>query len=119
MVQQINLSANSQLDVGSRTTNAASSFKASENSQVQSDAQKKIRDPETKQDTTLDVMASNLRALGAVSLNITIDQNSREPVIKIMNRETGEEILQIPAEHSLQISKTAKILAGMIFDLKA
>jgi len=27
--------------------------------------------------------------------------------------------LQIPAEHSLQISKTAKILAGMIFDLKA
>jgi uncharacterized FlaG/YvyC family protein len=67
----------------------------------------------------LELTSRNLKALGSVKLRITVDSNGNEPIIKVLSRDTGDELLQIPAEHSLQITKTVKILAGMIFNLKA
>lgn len=67
----------------------------------------------------LELTSRNLRALGSVKLRISVDSNGDEPIIKVLNRDTGDELLQIPAEHSLQITKTVKILAGMLFNIKA
>lgn len=60
-----------------------------------------------------------LKALGNVKLAITIDDSKNLPVIKIFDSESGEELLQVPAEHSLHISKTIKAAVGAIFDKKA
>jgi uncharacterized FlaG/YvyC family protein len=62
------------------------------------------------------IQASNLRALGNVNLAITIDESSELPVIKIFDKDTGSELLQVPAEHSLNISKTIRAAVGAIFD---
>lgn len=59
-----------------------------------------------------------LKALGNVKLSITIDETERLPIIKIFDDETGKELLQIPAEHSLTISRAIKAAVGAIFDTK-
>lgn len=63
--------------------------------------------------------AANLRALGNVNLAITIDESSSLPVIKIFDKDTGGELLQVPAEHALNISRTIRAAVGAIFDQKA
>ena len=60
-----------------------------------------------------------LKALGNVKLSISIDETKDLPVIKIFDSETGKELLQVPAEHSLNISRTIKAAVGAIFDKKA
>lgn len=60
-----------------------------------------------------------LKALGNVKLSISIDETKDLPVIKIFDSESGEELLQVPAEHSLNISRTIKAAVGAIFDKKA
>ena len=65
------------------------------------------------------LQASAMKALGNVKLSISIDESERLPIIKIFDDETGKELLQIPAEHSLNISRTIKAAVGAIFDPKA
>ena len=60
-----------------------------------------------------------LKALGNVKLSISIDETKDLPVIKIFDSESGKELLQVPAEHSLNISRTIKAAVGAIFDKKA
>ena len=60
-----------------------------------------------------------LKALGNVKLSISIDETKDLPVIKIFDGESGKELLQVPAEHSLNISRTIKAAVGAIFDKKA
>jgi uncharacterized FlaG/YvyC family protein len=62
---------------------------------------------------------TNLRALGNVNLAITIDESASLPVIKIFDKDTGGELLQVPAEHALNISRTIRAAVGAIFDQKA
>lgn len=62
---------------------------------------------------------ANLKALGNVKLSISIDDTKQLPVIKIFDDETGKELIQIPAEHALNISRTIKAAVGAIFDTKA
>lgn len=59
-----------------------------------------------------------LRAVGSVKMGIFLEQGSDQPVIKIFNKESGEEIFQIPAKHSLHIANTVEIVKGLIFDKK-
>lgn len=61
---------------------------------------------------------SGLKALGAVRLGISLDESSKKPVIKIFDNKTGEEVLQIPAKHSLHIANTVELVRGLIFDKK-
>lgn len=63
--------------------------------------------------------AAVLKALSNVRLSITIDEAADVPVIKIMDSESGEEIMQIPAEHSLNISRSIKAAVGSIYDKSA
>lgn len=60
--------------------------------------------------------AELISRLSSVKLAITIDEAADLPVIKIFDADSGDEILQVPAEHSLQISKTIKAAVGKIFD---
>lgn len=60
-----------------------------------------------------------LKALGNVKLSISIDETKDLPVIKIFDSQSGKELLQVPAEHSLNISRTIKAAVGAIFDKKA
>jgi len=60
-----------------------------------------------------------IKALGNVKLSISIDETKELPVIKIFDSESGKELLQVPAEHSLNISRTIKAAVGAIFDKKA
>jgi|GEM_PF-1607349 len=62
---------------------------------------------------------ANLKALGNVKLSISIDDTKQLPIIKIFDDETGKELIQIPAEHALNISRTIKAAVGAIFDTKA
>ena len=62
---------------------------------------------------------ANLKALGNVKLSISIDDTKQLPVIKIFDDETGKEMIKIPAEHALNISRTIKAAVGAIFDTKA
>ena len=59
---------------------------------------------------------SALQRLTNVKLAITIDESADLPVIKIYDNETGDQIMQVPAEHSLNISRTIKAAVGAIFD---
>lgn len=59
-----------------------------------------------------------LKALGNVKLSITIDETEHLPVIKIFDSESGKELLQVPAEHSLNIARTIRAAVGAIFDEK-
>jgi uncharacterized FlaG/YvyC family protein len=59
---------------------------------------------------------SALQRLTNVKLAITIDESADLPVIKIYDNDTGDQIMQVPAEHSLNISKTIKAAVGAIFD---
>jgi len=63
--------------------------------------------------------AARLKALGNVNLAITIDDSAELPVIKIFDNDTGAEIVQVPAEHSLNISRSIRAAVGAIFDQKA
>ena len=60
-----------------------------------------------------------LKALSNVRLSITIDESADLPVIKIFDSESGDEIMQVPAEHSLNISRSIKAAVGSIFDKSA
>lgn len=59
-----------------------------------------------------------LTAVGSVKMGIFLDQGSGQPIIKIFNKESGEEIFQIPAKHSLHIANTVEFVKGLIFDKK-
>lgn len=74
-------------------------------------------EPAVKKDQ-VDQLA-NLKALGNVKLSISIDDTKQLPIIKIFDDETGKELIQIPAEHALNISRTIKAAVGAIFDTKA
>jgi len=63
-------------------------------------------------------LESGLKALGSVRMGILLDQASKKPIIKIFDKESGQEILQIPAKHSLRIADTVEIVRGLIFDKK-
>lgn len=72
-----------------------------------------------KVDQTSDLDDLTLKRLSNVKLSITIDESASLPVIKVFDSESGDEILQVPAEHSLNISRTIKAAVGAIFDKRA
>ena len=60
-----------------------------------------------------------LQRLSSVNLAITIDEVADMPVIKIFDADSGDQIVQVPAEHSLHISRSIKAAVGSIFDSTA
>jgi flagellar protein FlaG len=53
------------------------------------------------------------------NLMFTVDEESKENVVKVMDTETGELIRQIPSEETLAIAKALDKFQGLILQQKA
>lgn len=53
------------------------------------------------------------------SLEFTVDEGSKEIVVKVVDKDTGDVIRQIPSEETLQIAKALDHLQGLIIKQKA
>ena len=54
-----------------------------------------------------------------VSFNISIDRDLKEPVIQILDGNSGERVKQIPSEQALQISRAILEMRGLFVDESA
>ena len=62
---------------------------------------------------------SLLRKISGLEISISIDDESLPPVVRIFDKSSGSEIVQIPTSTSLAIQKSVDRLIGVIFDKKA
>ena len=73
--------------------------------------------------TQINEVVSELREfLGnqeSMSFNIRIDDSLREPVIQIVDQNSGEAVKQIPTEQALQISRAILEMRGLFVDESA
>ena len=93
-------------------------------------AQEALEQPKVMQQSEASVSAtqvnevvSELREfLGSqesMSFNIRIDESLREPVIQIVEQNSGESVKQIPTEQALQISRAILEMRGLFVDESA
>ena len=101
---------------GSRGNEVVSDIKAIQNSKPSGSDVSATLTP-TEQ-VTVQKLDAALQAVGSVKMGIFLEQGADQPVIKIFNKESGEEIFQIPAKHSIHIANTVEIVRGLIFDKK-
>ncbi|MDC0380003.1 flagellar protein FlaG [Litorivicinus sp.] len=101
---------------GSRANEVVSDIKAIQNAEPSgSDVSATLTPAEQ---VTVQKLDTALRAVGSVKMGIFLEQGADQPVIKIFNKESGEEIFQIPAKHSIHIANTVEVVRGLIFDKK-
>ena len=50
----------------------------------------------------------------SVGLHFSVDADTKQTVVKVVNKETGEVIRQIPSEEALRLSKAMDTLQGLI-----
>lgn len=55
----------------------------------------------------------------STSLHFEIDQDSRETVVKVVDRDSGEVLRQIPSEATLQIARSLDRMAGHLINQHA
>lgn len=102
------------------STDISSSVSKKRSKGVDSVAERKLEQEPNQSDKARPITQDQaLKALGNVKLSITIDETKDLPVIKIFDSESGKELLQVPAEHSLNISRTIRAAVGAIFDKTA
>jgi flagellar protein FlaG len=52
-------------------------------------------------------------------VGISLDEETREPIVRVMDRDTGEVIRQIPPKELVRLAKTLTRLNGLLVDEKA
>ncbi len=57
---------------------------------------------------------NNFMKIVSVGLHFTVDADTKQTVVKVINKETGEVIRQIPSEEALRLSKAMDTLQGLI-----
>lgn len=92
----------------------------------QSRPQNEVQKPTERQAVSMDQLnevVSELREFlgnqGSMSFNIRIEDSLREPVIQIIDQDSGESVKQIPTEQALQISKAILEMRGLFVDESA
>ena len=60
-----------------------------------------------------------LSKISGIEISISIDDDSIPPVVRIFDRSSGNEIVQIPTSTSVAIQKSVDELIGLVFDRKA
>ncbi len=104
-------------EVSSRST--VGSSRVLDAQQISAQAVDSGNDNDAATDSDLDLeVSAQIRRLGNVKLAISIDESANQPVIRIFDQESGNEMIQIPAEYSLTISQTIQTIAGALFDKK-
>lgn len=58
-------------------------------------------------------------ALVSINFKFSVDQDTHQIVVKVINQDTGKVIRQIPSEEALKIAKAIDILHGVIIQKKA
>ena len=61
---------------------------------------------------------TNLEKL-MVKIDVEIDEDSGEPIVKVLSRETGELIRQIPSEHHIKLHQKLEEFKGLLLDENA
>ena len=59
-----------------------------------------------------------LRDAGATELKVELLDSGEGPVFHIVDKTTGQEILQIPSEYKLSIERAVEMIRGALFDSK-
>lgn len=54
-----------------------------------------------------------------ISLQFAVDVNTGEKVVKIIDKETGELIRQVPPEELLNVMQTLRALKGLLLSTKS
>jgi uncharacterized FlaG/YvyC family protein len=57
-----------------------------------------------------------IRHFGATELKIRLDETADGPIFTIVDKTTGEELLQIPSEYQLSVERAVEIIRGALFD---
>ena len=61
---------------------------------------------------------NNFMSVVSIGLKFSIDSDTKQTVVKVMNKDTGEVIRQIPSEEALKLSKAMDTLQGLIIQQK-
>lgn len=73
-----------------------------------------------REDFRESVEAANRRMAGdGRSLDVLVDEQTRMLIVRINDRETGEQIRQVPPESALSITRNIDRLTGILVDRKA
>lgn len=60
-----------------------------------------------------------LSKISGIEISISLDDTSIPPVVRIFDRSTGEELVQIPTSTSIAIRRSVDQLLGLVFDKRA
>lgn len=100
------------------------STRLAEKDRVQLDASKLSATPKAaersefaKSETGLSNALNNaVRRFGATELKVRLDETTDGPIFTIVDKATGEELLQIPSEYQLSVERAVEIIRGALFD---
>jgi len=67
----------------------------------------------------VEAMREQRPSIGEGSLKISYNEDVSRYVVQIVDRETGDEIQQIPSEQLLEVSKRLGEMRGLLFDEKS
>jgi flagellar protein FlaG len=109
-------SSASAAGVGTNLRTNVAPVKVAEEAPVSNETQQRA-DP-----TSLKAIVEQARAAVSIStanLQFSIDEESGETVVKVVDTETDEVIRQIPSEEMLALARNLQRMEGLLFDGKA
>lgn len=74
---------------------------------------------ESQRDIAVKQFKTNIESLASVNLKFSIDKDTERTVIKVVDKETGKTIRQIPSEEILALDKAITRVQGMLLHDKA
>jgi flagellar protein FlaG len=74
---------------------------------------------ESQRDTAIKQFKTNIETLASVNLKFSIDKDTERTVVKVVDKETGKTIRQIPSEEILALDKAITHFQGMLLHDKA
>lgn len=74
---------------------------------------------ESQRDGAVKQFKTDIESLASVNLKFSIDKDTERTVIKVVDKETGKTIRQIPAEEILALDKAISRVQGMLLHDKA
>ncbi|MFA7243557.1 MAG: flagellar protein FlaG [Sulfuricellaceae bacterium] len=74
---------------------------------------------ESQRDVAIKQFKTNIESLASVNLKFSIDKDTERTVVKVVDKETGKTIRQIPSEEILALDKAITHFQGMLLHDKA
>lgn len=74
---------------------------------------------ESQRENMVEQFKTAIESLASVNLKFTIDKDTDRTVVKVVDKETGKTIRQIPSEEILALDKALTRIQGLLFHDKA